>query len=104
MKRSTAFIIPALILFSGVCALVFFSSFKEIPPKKPPEFEEKTANEIEQKIIAMYSKGTSTRDIQDLLEELYGIAVSASTISKITDKAWELVEGWHESGSCSSTN
>ncbi len=43
MKRSTAFIIPALILFSGVCALVFFSSFKEIPPKKPPEFEEKTA-------------------------------------------------------------
>jgi len=42
----------------------------------------------------MYAKGTSTRDIQDILEELYRIDVSPSTISKITDKVWELVEGW----------
>ena len=42
----------------------------------------------------MYAKGTSTRDIQDMLEELYGIDVSPSTISKITDKVWELVEAW----------
>jgi len=42
----------------------------------------------------MYAKGTSTRDIQDKLHELYGINVSPDTISKITDKVWELVEAW----------
>jgi len=42
----------------------------------------------------MYAKGNSVRDIQDMLEELYGIDVSPSTISTITDKVWELVEAW----------
>jgi len=54
----------------------------------------KNSNEIEQKVIAMYAKGNSVRDIQDMLEELYGIDVSPSTISTITDKVWELVEAW----------
>lgn len=58
------------------------------------ELLKKNSNEIEQKIIAMYAKGTSTRDIQDMLEELYGINISPSTISKITDKVWQLVETW----------
>jgi transposase-like protein len=58
------------------------------------ELLKKNSNEIEEKIIAMYAKGTSTRDIQDMLEELYGIDVSPATISKITDKVWELVEAW----------
>ena len=58
------------------------------------ELLKKNSNEIEHKVIAMYAKGTSTRDIQDMLEELYGIQVSPETISKITDKVWELVEPW----------
>lgn len=58
------------------------------------ELLKKNSNEIEQKVIAMYAKGTSTRDIQDMLHELYGINVSPDTISKITDKVWELVEAW----------
>lgn len=58
------------------------------------ELLKKNSNEIEQKVIAMYAKGTSTRDIQDMLHELYGINVSPDTISKITDKVWELVEVW----------
>jgi putative transposase len=69
-----------------------------VPRDRNGEFHstllKKNSNEIEQKIIAMYAKGTSTRDIQDMLEELYGIDVSASMISKITDKVWELVEAW----------
>ena len=36
----------------------------------------------------------STRDIQDMLQELYGIDVSPDTISAITDKVWPLVEAW----------
>jgi len=70
----------------------------KVPRDRNGEFQsellKKNSNEIEEKIIAMYAKGTSTRDIQAMLEELYGIDVSPSTISKITDKVWELVEAW----------
>ena len=55
---------------------------------------QKNSNEIEQKITAMYAKGMSTRDIQELLIDLYGIDVSPETISAITDKVWPLVEAW----------
>lgn len=58
------------------------------------ELLKKNSNEIEQKVIAMYAKGTSMRDIQDMLHELYGISVSPETVSKITDKVWPLVEEW----------
>lgn len=52
------------------------------------------SNEIETKILALYARGNSTRDIRAMLEELYGIDVSATTISTITDKVWPLVEAW----------
>jgi len=51
-------------------------------------------NELEDKIIAMYAKGMSVRDIQNTLKELYGVDVSPTTLSAITDKVWELVEAW----------
>ncbi|MFN2202310.1 MAG: IS256 family transposase [Caldilineaceae bacterium] len=55
---------------------------------------EKNTNEIEEKVVTLYAKGNSTRDIQETLADLYGIDVSASTISAITDKVWPLVEAW----------
>jgi putative transposase len=55
---------------------------------------ERNTEEIEEKVLALYGKGLSTRDIQDLLVEIYGIDVSATTISTITDKVWPLVEAW----------
>lgn len=55
---------------------------------------EKNSNEIEEKVITLYAKGNSTRDIRDTLADLYGIDVSADTISAITDKVWPLVEAW----------
>jgi putative transposase len=51
-------------------------------------------NELEEKILGMYAKGMPVRDIRDQLEELYGVAVSAQTISAITDKVWADVEEW----------
>jgi len=70
----------------------------QVPRDRNGEFHselmKKNSNEIERKIIAMYAKGTSTRDIQDMLDELYGISISADTISKITDKVWGMVEEW----------
>jgi putative transposase len=70
----------------------------KVPRDRNGEFQsallKKNSNEIEQKITAMYAKGMSTRDIQDMLQELYGIDVSPDTISAITDKVWPLVEAW----------
>ena len=70
----------------------------KVPRDRNGEFQsellKKNSNEIEGKVIAMYAKGNSVRDIQDILQELYGIDVSPDTISKITDKVWPLVEAW----------
>jgi len=73
----------------------------QVPRDRQGEFEpqvlkryEHNTNELEDKIIGMYAKGMSVRDIQEQLEELYGVDVSAQTISAITDKVWPLVEEW----------
>jgi putative transposase len=44
--------------------------------------------------MMMYAKGMSTRDIAESLQELYGMEVSAATISAMTDKSLPLVEAW----------
>ena len=51
-------------------------------------------NELDKKIIGLYARGMSTRDIQSELEELYGIDISPSMISKITDKVMESASEW----------
>lgn len=53
-----------------------------------------TTNELEDKIIGLYAKGVSTRDIQSTLQDLYGVEISAATVSTVTDKVWSLVEAW----------
>jgi putative transposase len=55
---------------------------------------ETSSSELEDKIIAMYARGMTVRDIQSALEEMYGITTSPETISKITDKVMPLVETW----------
>ena len=49
---------------------------------------------FDEKIIAMYARGMSTRDIQAHIEELYGIGVSAALVSAITDAVLEEVNAW----------
>lgn len=65
----------------------------EFEPKLLPKYET-SSNELEDKIVALYARGMTVRDIQANLQELYGMEVSAQTISTITDKVWELVESW----------
>jgi transposase-like protein len=60
-------------------------------PQVVPKYGRNT-NELEEKILGMYARGVSTRDIQDALTEMYGVDVSPSLISKVTDKVWETVE------------
>lgn len=62
-------------------------------PQVVPKYESNT-NELEAKIIGLYGKGMSTRDIEDTLNELYGVTASAGTISAVTDKVKSEVQAW----------
>jgi len=65
----------------------------DFEPQIVPKYGSNT-NELEKKILGLYARGVSTRDIQDTLTELYGVDVSPSLISKVTDKVWDQVEAW----------
>ena len=72
-----------------------------VPRDRNGEFEPKVVgknqtrtDEIEQKIMAMYSKGMSQRDIEDNLREIYGCEISQMLVSKITDKILPEVNEW----------
>jgi len=52
--------------------------------------------DLENRVISMYARGMSTRDISEQLREFYGTEVSAALISKITDKVLEGVEEWQK--------
>jgi putative transposase len=49
---------------------------------------------FDEKVIAMYARGMTTRDIQAHLKELYGTDVSPQLISNITDRVQEDVKAW----------
>jgi len=49
---------------------------------------------IEDKVLAMYARGMSQRDIASMIDDIYGFEISAETISKITDRVLEQVSEW----------
>ena len=49
---------------------------------------------IEDKVLSMYAKGMSQRDIASTIEDIYGFNISAEAISEITDKVLEEVQEW----------
>ncbi len=49
---------------------------------------------IEQKVLSMYARGMSDRDIADTIEDIYGFEISHDTISNITDRVIETAEEW----------
>ncbi|MBI4068025.1 IS256 family transposase [Candidatus Kaiserbacteria bacterium] len=55
---------------------------------------ETVESDVEEKIVSMYAKGMTTRDITDHMNDIYGVDVSAAMISAITDKVLPLVEEW----------
>jgi len=77
------------------------SSEIAVPRDRNGEFEPRVlgknqvrTDDIESKIIAMYSKGMSQRDIEDSIREIYGADVSQALVSKITDKILPEVNEW----------
>ncbi len=51
---------------------------------------------IEEKVINLYGKGLSTRDISKSIEDIYGVQLSPTMISNITDAVLEEVEEWQK--------
>ena len=62
-------------------------------PKLIPKYQRDISG-IEEKVISLYARGMSTRDIHDQLQDLYGIELSAEMVSKITDKILPQVKEW----------
>ena len=66
----------------------------EFEPQLIQKHQNTLTQDMESKIISMYAKGMSTGDIETHIKDLYGIEMSDSTISRITDKVLPLVKEW----------
>jgi len=51
-------------------------------------------SDIEERIISMYAKGLTTRDISNYMQDIYGVEISAGMISNITEKILPLITEW----------
>ena len=65
----------------------------EFEPKIIPKYKRDVSG-IEEKVISLYARGMSTRDIHDQIKDLYGIDVSAEMVSKITEKIVPEIKEW----------
>ena len=73
----------------------------QVPQDRKSTFEpqvvkkrQKDISNIDQKIISMYAKGMTTRQISDTLEDIYGFEASEGFISDVTDKILPQIEEW----------
>ena len=73
-----------------------------IPRDRQGRFDPKLIEEhcrrlpgFDDKVISMYARGMSTREIQGHVRELYGIEVSPELISKVTDAVLNELAAWH---------
>jgi len=66
----------------------------EFEPQLIQKHQNTLTQDMEAKIISMYAKGMSTGDIETHIKDLYGMEISDSTISRITDKVLLLVKEW----------
>jgi len=55
---------------------------------------QKDISEIDQKIINMYARGLTTRQISEQIEDIYGFQCSESFISNVTDKIIQDIQDW----------
>ena len=73
----------------------------DVPQDRRSTFEpqvvkkrQKDISDIDRKIISMYAKGMTTRQISDTLKDIYGFEASESFISDVTDKILPQIEEW----------
>ena len=76
----------------------------DIPRDRNGEFEPQLlkknqtsiSTDMENKIISMYAKGMTTGDIEDHIKDIYGLEISDTTVSRITDKVLPAAKEWQQ--------
>lgn len=68
----------------------------EFEPQLVKKNQTTLSGDIEEKILSMYAKGMSTADIEAHIRDIYGLSVSDSTISRVTDKILPIVREWQQ--------
>ena len=67
----------------------------EFEPQLLKKNQTSISQDIEEKILSMYAKGMTTSDIEEHIRDIYGIEVSDTTVSRITDKILPIAREWH---------
>lgn len=65
-------------------------------PKILPKNQTSISQDMENKIISMYAKGMSTSDIEEHIRDIYGLEISDTTVSRITDKVLPVAKEWQQ--------
>ena len=68
----------------------------EFEPQVIKKYQNTVTQDMEEKLLSMYAKGMTTGDIESHMRDLYGIEISDSTISRVTDKVLPIVKEWQE--------
>ena len=68
----------------------------EFAPQLVKKNQTTLSGDIEEKFLSVYAKGMSTSDIEAHIRDIYGLSVSDSTISRVTDKILPIVREWQQ--------
>jgi len=68
----------------------------EFEPQVLKKNQTSVSQDIEEKILSMYAKGMSTGDIESHIQDIYGVEVSDTTVSRITDKILPIAKEWQQ--------
>ena len=68
----------------------------EFEPQLLKKNQTSISQDIEEKILSMYAKGMTTGDIEAHIQDIYGVDVSDTTVSRITDKILPVAKEWQQ--------
>ena len=68
----------------------------EFAPQLLKKNQTSISQDMEEKILSMYAKGMSTGDIEAHIRDIYGLDVSDTTVSRITDKILPMAKEWQQ--------
>jgi putative transposase len=65
----------------------------EFRPKIVPKYKRDVSG-IEEKVVSLYARGMSTREIHEQIKDIYGVEISAEMVSKITERLIPEIREW----------
>ena len=68
----------------------------EFEPQLLKKNQTSISQDVEEKILSMYAKGMTTGDIETHIRDIYGLEVSDTTVSRITDKILPVAKEWQQ--------